>query len=228
MRERRVTLAGFETIIVEPAAQSATDIIVLHGYSTAATALSPFAHSLGLDATFYFPQAPLPALDGGWTWWPVDHARRTRELALGPRDLSHTSPDSTPVRQRLFELVSEIERDEAHHPILCGFSQGGMLALDLFLMEELRLGALALFSSCLIDQARLKPRAGKLEGLPTFISHGLRDADLAFDAGCRLREFLVGAGADVSWVEFDGGHEVPLPVWRQFKQFLRRLPRRHH
>lgn len=228
MRERRVTLAGFETIVVEPAARSATNIVVLHGYSTAATALSPFAHSLGLEATFYFPQAPLPTLDGGWTWWPVDHAQRTRALALGPRDLAHTCPDREPVRRRLLELVSEVKRNEAHPTILCGFSQGGMLALDLFLMEELRLEGLALFSSCLIDQARLSPRAGRLEGLPTFISHGMKDTDLAFKAGCRLREFLVGAGAEVSWVGFDGGHEVPLPVWRQFKQFLRRLQQQCH
>jgi phospholipase/carboxylesterase len=228
MRERRVTLAGFETIVVEPEVRPATDIIVLHGYSMAATALSPFAHSLGVDATFYFPQAPLPASEGGWTWWPVDHARRTRELALGPRDLSSTCPDRTSVRQRMLELVSTIKRPEAPHTVLCGFSQGGMLALDLFLMEELRLDALTLFSSCLIDQTRLAPRAARLAGLPTFISHGLQDVDLAFEAGCRLRDFLRGAGAEVSWVEFDGGHEVPLPVWRQFKQFLRRLEQRLH
>ncbi|GFE82170.1 esterase [Steroidobacter agaridevorans] len=223
MREHRVTLAGFETIVVEPATRSATDIIVLHGYSTSAAALSPFAHSLGLDATFYFPHAPLPTLDGGRTWWPVDHEQRTRALALGPRDLTHTCPDREPVRRRMFELVSEIERREARPPILCGFSQGGMLALDLFLMEQPQLEALALFSSCLIDRARLQSRASRLEGLPTFVSHGLHDADLAFDAGCHLREFLAGAGAKVSWVEFDGGHEIPLPVWRQFKQFLRGL-----
>lgn len=221
MREHRVTLAGFETIVVEPTTRSTTSIVVLHGYSMSAATLSPFAHSLGLDATFYFPQAPLPTMDGGWTWWPVDHEQRTRALALGPRDLTHTCPDREPVRRRMFELVSGIERNEAQPTILCGFSQGGMLALDLFLMEEPRLEALALFSSCLIDQARLQPRAGRLAGLPTFISHGLNDADLAFGAGSRLREFLVGAGAEVNWVEFDGGHEIPLPVWRQFKQFLR-------
>ena len=223
MREHLVTLAGFETIVVEPATRSAADIIVLHGYSTSAAALSPFAHSLGLDATFYFPQARLPTMDGGWTWWPVDHEQRTKALASGPRDLTHTCPDREPVRRRMFELVSEIKRDEARPTILCGFSQGGMFALDLFLMEELRLEALALFSSCLIDRARLQLRASRLAGLPTFISHGRRDTDLAFEAGCRLREFLVGAGAGVSWVEFDGGHEIPLPVWRQFKQFLRGL-----
>lgn len=227
MREHRVTLAGFETIVVEPAARSATDIIMLHGYSTAATALSPFAHSLGLEATFYFPQAPRPTLDGGWTWWPVDHEQRAKALALGPRDLAPTCPDREPVRRQLLELVSQLRRDEGRQTVLCGFSQGGMLALDLFLMEELELEALALFSSCLIDQARLVPRAGRLAGLPAFVSHGRNDTDLAFAAGCRLREFLVGAGAEVHWVEFDGGHEVPLPVWRQFKRFLHRLQQSH-
>ena len=226
MREHRVTLAGFETIVVAPAVRPPINIVVLHGYSASAATLSPFARSLGLDATFYFPQAPHPAADGGWTWWPVDHERRTRELARGPRDLTNTCPDRLLVRRRMFELVTEIRGNQAHHTVLCGFSQGGMLALDVFLMEELRLEGLVLFSSCLIDQARLATRADRLEGLPTFVSHGLHDTDLAFEAGRRLREFLVGGGAEVSWIEFDGGHEVPLPVWRQFKQFLRHLQQR--
>jgi phospholipase/carboxylesterase len=158
----------------------------------------------------------------------VDHAQRSKALALGPRDLTNTCPDRGHVRRRLLELVSQVKREPADHTILCGFSQGGMLALDLFLMEEPRLEALALFSSCLIDRASLASRAARLEGLPTFISHGRQDADLAFEAGSRLREFLVAAGAQVSWTAFDGGHEVPLPVWRQFKQFLLRLQQRRH
>jgi phospholipase/carboxylesterase len=31
------------------------------------------------------------------------------------------------------------------------------------------------------------------------------------------------AGARVFWVPFDGGHEIPLVVWRGLRKFLRAL-----
>jgi phospholipase/carboxylesterase len=226
MREHRITLGGLDTVVVEPATGSATNIIMLHGYSMSPAALSPFAHSLGVDATFYFPQAPHAAMDGGWTWWHVDKDKRAKALAQGPRDLANTSPDRQSIREQMLRFVREVSQCEPCQTVLAGFSQGGMLSLDLYLMEEIQIDALALFSACLIDEATWRPRTHKLSGVPTIISHGSRDRDLAFEAGCRLRDFLVSAGAQVSWSAFEGGHEIPLTVWRDFKQLVKRLEQR--
>jgi phospholipase/carboxylesterase len=64
------------------------------------------------------------------------------------------------------------------------------------------------------------PLTNRLQGVPVFVSHGTQDLDLAFSAGEALRDFLSGAGANVTWIPFDGGHVIPLPVWRAFKRFL--------
>jgi phospholipase/carboxylesterase len=63
----------------------------------------------------------------------------------------------------------------------------------------------------------------RLRGLPVLVSHGRADADLAFAAGERLRDLLAGGGADVTWVPFEQGHEIPLEVWRALRKFMTTL-----
>ena len=55
------------------------------------------------------------------------------------------------------------------------------------------------------------------------VSHGDGDADLAYSAGVALKDLLIEAGADVTWVPFNGGHEIPLVVWRRLRQLVQRL-----
>jgi phospholipase/carboxylesterase len=65
-----------------------------------------------------------------------------------------------------------------------------------------------------------------LSHLPSFVSHGERDSDLSFSAGQALRDFFVDTGARVTWQSFDGGHEIPLGVWRALRKFLAELCRK--
>jgi phospholipase/carboxylesterase len=51
-------------------------------------------------------------------------------------------------------------------------------------------------------------------------SHGRADPDLAFSAAEKLNLALNEAGASLTWVPFEGGHEIPFPVWRQVRRFL--------
>ena len=62
--------------------------------------------------------------------------------------------------------------------------------------------------------------AGNVRGLPFLVSHGTADPDLAFSAGTALKECLVDAGADVRWVPFEQGHEIPLVVWRGLRKLV--------
>ena len=55
------------------------------------------------------------------------------------------------------------------------------------------------------------------------VSHGTHDTDLAFAAGEALRDFHRNSQARVTWQPFDGGHEIPLVVWRALRRFLAEL-----
>ena len=98
-----------------------------------------------------------------------------------------------------------------------------MLSMDWVLRGARAPDGLVLLSASRIALRDWEPHRNRLRSLPTFISHGTADQDLAFPAGERLRDFVLEAGGRVFWVPFDGGHEIPLVVWRGLRKFLRAL-----
>jgi phospholipase/carboxylesterase len=222
MIETVIDLAGLRTIAVgDPGA--ALVVVLLHGRMMQATDLSPFAHSLGVDAYYLVPDAPLPAEPRGRTWWPVDTEARARSLANGPLDLFAMDPDGrTDARARLAEICAVA----AGRPLaIAGFSQGGMLAMDYVLHTDTRPDALALLSSSRIALTDWTPRLPRLADLPVLVAHGRGDAQLSFAAGEALRDAATAGSARVTWLPFDGGHEIPLVVWRGLRKQLHELIR---
>jgi phospholipase/carboxylesterase len=196
-------------------------VIVLHGRMMEAADLAPFAHSLGVAAHFVFPDAPLVVQPRGRSWWPVDSEERARRHAAGPMDLHAMDPEG---RREARALLGELVASFADRTVvLVGFSQGGMLAMDYVLHAEARPAALALLSSSRIAFAEWQPRLPRLAGLPMLVAHGTLDAELAFAAGEHLRDAAIAGGAAVTWLAFDGPHEIPLVVWRALRKFLKSL-----
>jgi phospholipase/carboxylesterase len=194
-------------------------VVMLHGRQMCAADLAPFADSLQLPAYFVFPDAPLPCAPRGRTWWPVDAEERMRRLASGPMELSAMDPERrAEARTALGALVDSLA---PRRIALVGFSQGGMLAMDYVLHAEIRPAALALLSSTRIAIDDWIPRAYRLSDLPVLVAHGVSDPELAFLAGEKLRDFAIENGAQVTWVPFDGNHELPLVVWRELRRWLR-------
>jgi phospholipase/carboxylesterase len=216
MIERTIELGGLHAIAVGDAACERA-VIVLHGREMEAADLSPFARSLGVAAYFVFPNAPLAA-QRGRTWWPVDSEARIRRLSNGPMELSAMDPEGrAEARTLLGAAITALARPVA----LVGFSQGGMLAMDYVLHADPRPTALALLSSTRIAIGDWQPRADRLRDLPVLVAHGRDDPELSFAAGELLRDFANAGGARVTWLPFDGGHEIPLVVWRALRKLLR-------
>jgi phospholipase/carboxylesterase len=109
--------------------------------------------------------------------------------------------------------------------VLGGFSQGGMLACDLVVRQRPPIAALALLSASRIAFADWPPylEAGNVKDLDVLVSHGAADADLAFTAGVALKDCLEAAGARVTWVAFEQGHEIPIVVWRRLRKLVERV-----
>ena len=197
-------------------------VVVLHGHAMRASDLAPFARSIGVRGRFVFPQAPFPAAAGGYSWWPIDEEQRVETLRGGARDLAGAYPQGRQeARAALVELLLEVRlRASDARCALVGFSQGGMLACETLLYEQVRVDALALLSSSCIALDEWRPRLPRLQGTPVLVTHGRSDTDLALSAGERLRDELIAADANVQWLAFDGGHEIPLQVWRQLRKML--------
>jgi phospholipase/carboxylesterase len=222
MHEQHNQIAGLQTCSIRSADVSKLTIVFLHGYGMDAADLTPFAHSLAIPgAAYVFPQAPLKAMGRGHAWWPMADQESASARPRAARDLAaQTFVGREASRVLIRELVDTLLTQSAGEPlILAGFSQGGMLACDTVLMEGSDVAGLALMSSSCIAMDEWQIHQHRLRDLPAFVSHGREDPDLSFAAGERLKDCLIQGGASVTWVPFEGGHEIPFLVWRQFRRF---------
>ena len=234
-QEQIVEIAGLETVVVGDLAAARVVVVLLHGFGMEPTDFAPFAHSLAVPGAFLFPRGPLVAtvevgVERGRAWWHIDPVARAAALARGPRDFAGEHPEGLPAaREALGRFLDEVVRRGGSGPprplVLGGFSQGGMLACDTFLRAPRPLAGLLLLSASRIafDEWPALLAAWGHAGFAypeVFVSHGRADDDLAFSAGEALRDCLVAAGANVTWLPFDEGHETPLLVWRRLRKLF--------
>jgi len=124
-------------------------------------------------------------------------------------------------------LVKEVIRQFETHPggriVLGGFSQGAMVATEVAFQSDAHVDALVLLSGTLVDEASWQQRFSAHRAIPVFMSHGRADPVLPFGIADRFRTELAAAGLKVTWVPFDGGHEIPASVVLELNKFLAQL-----
>jgi phospholipase/carboxylesterase len=222
--EATIHLAGLPAIAVGDATNARAVVVLLHGFMMTPGDLAPFAHSMGGDVYYLFPEGPVAAAPQGRAWWHIDPIARAEALARGPRDFApQHPPDLASTRARVTALLDEVDALAAGRRLVVGgFSQGGMVIADLLVRAPRRLDAVALLSSSRVAFAEWPPLADTrpLADLPVLVSHGDADPDLAFSTGEALRDAMLAAGAAVTWLPFSGGHEIPLLVWRRLRKLI--------
>jgi phospholipase/carboxylesterase len=228
VQSQECTFGGLTALRVGAPEQARVQVVLLHGYAMRPEDLEPFSHSLGSPALFYFPRGPQAVDARTRAWWPIDEERRTQQLTLGPRDLHEEFPPGRlAARAALCAFLDSIRAQAPELPlVLGGFSQGGMLACDTVLCAAQKVAGLVMLSSSRIALREWLENREALAGMPVLISHGRHDADLAFSAGEALRDFHHNSQARVTWQPFEGGHEIPLVVWRALRRFLAELYRK--
>ena len=216
-------------------------VVLCHGYGAPGTDLVPIGQMLLRqpdlsEVQFIFPEAPLTlealGMPEGRAWWPIDMRRLQTAVALGSfRDLRNDCPPHLSVaRELLLGLVQHLSKQLAlplNRFVLGGFSQGAMLATDVALQLDENIAGLVVLSGTLLNEDVWNERASHHRFLRVFQSHGSNDPILPFAAAGWLREMLNQAGADVEFLPFSGGHEIPFQVLKQVAQFLSDVTSKH-
>lgn len=212
-------------------------VILCHGFGAPATDLVGLgAELLRVEPTlrgrvrFVFPGAPL-SLDalgmwGGRAWWHLDMAKIEAAMASGEiRDLRDDQPAGLPAARRaLMGLIEAVLRQTGlpmSKVVLGGFSQGAMLTTDVALRLEEAPAALVVMSGTLLSESEWRKRAPTRRGLKVLQSHGTLDPLLPFAAAEWLRDLMVDAGMDVTFLPFQGPHTIPMEMLRQLGELLR-------
>ena len=216
-----VSLGPLRARVLPPAGRVERVVVLLHGFGAPGDDLVALGEWIdaGEGTAWVFPEAPLE-LGGLYgdsrAWWMIDLER------LG-RDRSDELPDGlVPARQAMIAALDAVRARFGDRVVLGGFSQGAMLALDVALHDPRPLDGLVLMSGTLIARSEWAPRLAARAGLRVLQSHGRRDELLPFAAAVTLRDLMIAAGLAVTWVEFDGGHEIPPPVLEAVAGLIRR------
>jgi phospholipase/carboxylesterase len=207
--------------------EGAPTLVLLHGYGSTAADWEPFTNTIAMPrgTRFVFPQAPETTSPpdgpvGGRAWWRLD---LESHLPAGQRlpDLSGTHPPGLETAAAMVQtLLHDLSWSPGGPVVLGGFSQGAMVASEIAFTTDDPIAALVLLSGTPVDEQTWLRGLAARRGLPVFMSHGRADNILPFAADKRFCDELEAAGVKVTWVPFDGGHELPKQVVEALNVFL--------
>jgi phospholipase/carboxylesterase len=202
----------------------APTVVLFHGYGADASDLAPLADAIPTQKTFnyVFPEGPLSIPLGphwvGRAWWPINMERL--QSPQGDYDISSERPQELEItRRQVHQMISDL-KVSSERLIIGGFSQGGMCAVDQFLMTDLQPKALILLSSALINRDEWRTGAQKKGAIPYFLSHGQRDPVLKLRDSDRLHSFLSEMKCKGQRTIFNGVHEIPFEVLQKLGAWL--------
>jgi len=205
-------------------------IVFFHGYGADAGDLSPLAQEIQVPAGYnwLFPEGfleiPIGWNSTGRAWWPVNMEELQKAQVSGiPRDLSQGEPEGLKLAfQKTSDMLSKLNVPW-NKIILGGFSQGAMLATELYLQApEAPMGLVILSGACLkadVWREKAKSRTGK----SFFLSHGEQDPVLSIKGSQKLETILTQSGMKGRLMRFPGGHEIPLKVLNEAGKYLSSL-----
>ncbi|MDX1583756.1 MAG: alpha/beta fold hydrolase [Thermoanaerobaculia bacterium] len=190
-------------------------VVLIHGRGADATDLAPLADAIGGDRPirFVLPDAPrrfeaAPGLELGYTWFD----------GYPPKPAS-----LEPSRKRFTGFLDQVQRRygvDDSRLLLCGFSQGALIALDAGLRREEEVaGVIALSGG--IDKANLPPEA--IRSRPDILMiHGTRDAAIPLSLARSTRALLEKAELDPEYHELRIGHEITNEAVELIEDFVTR------
>ncbi len=205
-------------------------MILFHGFGADAYDLQTLSEVLapGMKMNFLFPQGIKEVPIGpGWTgraWWQIDMMALERRMNSQEKvDLSDSYSHEVPdVRAKIFEMIKQMNVPW-NKIILGGFSQGSMLATDIFLNAPETPKGLVILSGNLVNKTEWKNLAPKRAGSKFFMSHGTHDQVLPISGASRLESLLTAAGLKGSLFSFPGAHEIPMSAISKVNEYLKNL-----
>lgn len=188
-------------------------VMLMHGRGADADDLADVAPMIDDGYRFVFPNAakqfePSPGYTVGWSWfdgWPPE-------------------PNSI-VTSRL-QLLALIDELLARYPtpagklVIAGFSQGGMMAIDVGFRTKQKVAGVVVMSGAIYEADMPDLRAQK--DLPVLLIHGTQDDMIKVLYARRTRHILEEHGVIPEYHEFPMGHHVTQESMAVVREFLKR------
>ncbi len=195
-------------------------VILFHGFGADMNDLESLKEIMnpdGVELNWIFPNGifsvPIGPHVSGRAWWPL----KMTEL---PSDWSNYSPpEMSDLIPKIMNLIKSLNVPW-NKIILGGFSQGAMLATEVyFAATEKPLGLMSM-SGSLIRKDIWTQKCANRKSEKIFLSHGEQDQVLPSGGTQKLIQLLKQNELSVDFVSFQGGHEIPAQVCARAKKYI--------
>ncbi len=198
-------------------------VFMFHGFGADASDLKPLADVLtpeNMKINWVFPNGiftvPIGPMMSGRAWWPLT-------LSQLPSDWSHYSPpELTSLRPQIWKMIESF-KIPWNRIILGGFSQGAMLATEVYLSAPETPAGLISFSGSLIRKKEWTEALAQRKNQKVFLSHGEMDPVLPSSGTQKLMQILKENQIQCDFCSFRGGHEIPTQAITKAKIYLQSI-----
>lgn len=190
-------------------------LLLLHGYGANETDLLSVTPYLDERFLVVSCRAPITLGRMGYAWF---------NLGFTPQGLAVDAAEIETSRQALQRFIPEAVAAYQCDPAaiyLAGFSQGAMMSLAVALtVPGLAAGVVAMSGRVLPQTLAQITDKETLLGLPVFVVHGTRDSVVPIEHGRETRARLAELPMNLTYREYEMGHEVSLDSLRDTTRWL--------
>src|SRR5262249_30512279 len=191
-------------------------LLLLHGYGANEDDLFSLAPYLDERFMIVSARAPIMLQPMSYAWF---------NLGVTPRGVAVNLEEVESCRRTIHKFIGEIVEAYDCDPkavYLMGFSQGAMLSLAVALTYPgLAAGVVAMSGRVWPQALEQVTDKDTLTGLPIFVAHGSRDMLIPIDQGRDARARLSELPVDLTYREYDMGHEVSYDSLKDVTEWLK-------
>ncbi|MFZ3228639.1 MAG: serine esterase [Pseudobdellovibrio sp.] len=195
-------------------------VVLFHGFGADATDLASLKDHFHFQkpCNWLFPNGPLSVPIGpgftGRAWWSI----RLSDLT---NDWTNSRPDGMEQAvNTIFKMISSM-KFQWKDLILGGFSQGAMIATEVFLKAPETPAGLICMSGTLLSETTWSELAPNRKGSTVFMSHGEMDQVLPHKGSIALQKFFEKNEIKTQFASFRGAHEIPVSVLNKMDSYIK-------
>lgn len=196
-------------------------IIIFHGYGSNAQNLSSLSRlKLKTPCRWIVPNGLLKheesyGIFDGYSWFPL-YKDKTGTRKEHKDSIYYLDKHC----EQFLEFIESLKL-KSDKIILGGFSQGGVMALNLALRMKTPPLALIMMSSILFPEHILNNKKNILfKGGSFFQSHGKQDDVLLYSQSQKIYSFLKSLKWEGEFFSFEGGHDIPPEVLKKIQTYI--------
>jgi phospholipase/carboxylesterase len=190
-------------------------VLLLHGVGSNEQDLFGLASRMPDDFYVISARGPITLGTNSYAWYEVD-------FSSGKPVFNHAQEERS--RKMIVDFIQQVKAKYGIGEMyIAGFSQGAIMSYSIGLTNPgLVVGVVGL-SGRILNEIRPAVHAGNLlAGLRVMIAHGTSDATLPISYAREAKEYLQNLGVQLSYHEYEMGHQITDQVVQDINSFLRR------